>query len=245
MTLAAACAASLPWEAYAASRAPSPVATTALLGSRSEKVRVQAALVLGRRRDAAAVPYLIRALSDPSPLVRAVAAEAIGEIADEAGRPGLEVALNDRSPLVRRHAASALAALANAQTDMQIQVKPMGDRTNKASPKLRDHMRQAVSTELSGFKKRAPGGLAVDGSIKKLSTSVQAGSIEVTCAVELILSTGRTGSIVMMTTGEAIVQRPKRQYGPAVEEAMEREAMEHAVHGASDELREHFAANGF
>lgn len=221
------------------------MATTALLASRSEKVRIQAALVLGRRRDAGAVPYLIRALADVSPVVRAVAAEAIGEIGEETGRPGLEVALNDKSPLVRRHAASALVALGNAQSEMQIDVKPMGDRTNKASAKLRDHMRRTVSVELRGFKKRAPGGLAVDGAIKTLGTSTGAELIEVKCAVELILSTGRTGSIVMMTTGEAVVQTPKRHYQPAMQEALEQEALEHAVHGASDELREHFAANGF
>jgi hypothetical protein len=232
-------------EAMGAERPPFSVATAALLGSRSEKVRVQAALVLGKRRDARATPFLLRALADVSPAVRAVVAQALGKIADETARPGLEVAANDKSALVRHHATAALEALAAAQADTQIDVKAMGDRTKQASPQLREQMRRAVAAELSRFKKHAPGGLAVDGSIKALGLSTRADQIEVKCAVELILSTGRGSAIVMMTSGEAIVQRQKRQYRPAMQQAMEQEAMEHAVHGASDELREHFAANGF
>jgi hypothetical protein len=53
-------------------------------------------------------------------------------------------------------------------------------------------------------------------------------------------------AIIMMSTGEAIVQRPKRQVqgGRSAQAAMEIEALEHAVRGASEELRTHFAANG-
>jgi hypothetical protein len=50
--------------------------------------------------------------------------------------------------------------------------------------------------------------------------------------------------MVMMSSGEASVQRSRRQFRPAMQAAMEREALEHAVHGASDELRGHFAAQG-
>ncbi|HEY4188243.1 MAG TPA: HEAT repeat domain-containing protein [Polyangia bacterium] len=223
----------------------SSVATSALLGSRSEKVRIQAALVLGRRRDVHAVPDLIHGLADISPIVRAMVAQALGQIGDEAARPGLEVAVNDKAPLVRRHAVAALEALAASHSNSTIDVKPMGDRTNRASPQLRNRMRQAVTSALRGFKKHAAGGLAVDGSIKTLGTSTRADLVEVKCAVELILSTGRGSAIVMMSSGEAIVQKQKRHYRPAMQSAMEQEALENAVRGASDELREHFAANGF
>ena len=220
------------------------LATADLLGARSEKVRTQAALVLGRLREARAVPFLLRALADVSPVVRAMAAEALGEIADETARPGLEVAAKDRSPLVRRHAVTALRALAANDAEAVIAVKSMGDRTNKASPQLRSHMRQVVAGELRGIKRHAPGGLAVDGAIKVLGVSTRADMVEVKCAVELILSTGRGNAMVMMSTGEASVQRYKRQFRPAMQAAMEMEALEHAIHGASDELREHFAAQG-
>ena len=221
------------------------VATADLLSARSEKVRTQAALVLGKRHEARAVPFLLRALADLSPVVRAMAAAALGELGDETGRPGLEVAANDKSPLVRRHAVAALKALSHNDAETVIDVKAMGDRTNKASPQLRSRMRQAVSSELHGFKKHAPGGLAVDGAIKSLAVSIRADLVEVKCAVELILSTGRGNAIVMMTSAEATVQRQKRHFRPAMQAAMEQEALEQAVHGASDELRGHLAANGF
>lgn len=232
------------WATRAGSRDDFSVATSDLLGARSEKVRTQAALVLGRRHEARAVPFLLRALADLSPVVRAMAAQALGELGDETARPGLEVAANDKSPFVRRRATAALAALSANQAEAVVTVKSMGDRTNHASPELRQHMRQVVSRELSGFKRHAPGGLAVDGAIKVLGVSTRADMVEVKCGVELILSTGRGNAIVMMTTGEAIVQRQKRHFRPATQSAMEQEALEQAVHGASSELRDHFTAQG-
>jgi len=234
----------LGWAGRGASGGEFDVATADLLGARSEKVRTQAALVLGRLGDSRAVPFLLRALSDKSPVVRAMAAESLGAIGDETARPGLEVAGKDGSPFVRRHAAAALRALMANQAEAVIAVKAMGDRTSRASPQLREHMRRVVAYDLSSIKKHAPGGLAVDGAIKVLATSTHADMIEVKCAVELILSTGRGNAMIMMSTGEASVQRYKRYFRPAMQAAMETEALEHAIHGASDELRAHFAAQG-
>jgi hypothetical protein len=233
-----------PAEARGAARDPFAVATAALVGNHSEKVRAQAALVLGRNHDSRATPYLIRALGDPSPAVRAMAAKVLGDLGDDVARAPLETAAGDKNPLVRRHAAAALEALTEHAADSTIAVKPMGDVTHKASPALRDQMRRFVATELQGFKKRAPGGYAVDGSIKALGMSTHADQIEVRCAIELVLSTGRGSAIIMMSSGEAIVQRRKKQFRPAMQPQMEEEALEHAVRGASDGLRQHFAANG-
>ena len=49
------------------------------------KIRVQAALVLGKVRDPAAVPALIKALADPNGTVRGIAAGALGDIGDADG----------------------------------------------------------------------------------------------------------------------------------------------------------------
>jgi HEAT repeats len=224
-------------------RDPFASATAAVVGDRSEKVRVQAALVLGYQRDSRATPFLIRALADPSPTVRAMAAKALGDIGDESARPALEVAAGETIPLVHRHAAAALQALTDRQSLFPIAVKPMGDKTNRASVGLRERMRGFVVAELSGFKKRTVAGYTVDGSIKVLSISGRSDVIEVKCGVELVLSTG-ANAIVMMSSGEAIVQRQRRQFRPVMQPSMELEALEHAVRGASDELRQHFAANG-
>ena len=219
-------------------------ATTALRGDRSEKVRTHAALVLANTLDSRAIPFLIRALGDPSPLVRAMAAQGLGDMGDDSARAPLAAATRDPSPLVRRHAGAALKDLGERQGATIIDVKPMGDRTHKASAQLRQRMRRFVAWELKGWKQRAPGGYSVDGAIKTLSTSARSDLVEVKCAVQLVLSTGSGKAIVMMSSGEAIVQRQKRQYRPVMQPEMELDALEHAVRGASDELRQHFAANG-
>ncbi|MES1172452.1 MAG: HEAT repeat domain-containing protein [Bacteroidota bacterium] len=217
-------------------------ATNAVVGDRSEKVRVQAALVLGRTRDPRATPFLMKALADTSATVRAMAAKALGDIGDETARPGLEVAAADPSPLVRRHALLALTALTERSAQAAIAIKPMGDQTHSASNELRERMRGFVAIELRHIKKRAPGTYTVDGAIKALSISGRSDVVEVRCGVELVLSTGRN-AIVMMSSGEAIVQRQKQQFRPAMQPSMELEALQHAVKGAAEELRDHFAAN--
>jgi hypothetical protein len=217
-------------------------ATTAVVSDHSEKVRVQAALVLGRVGDDRAVPFLIRALSDPSTLVRAMAAKSLGHIADGDSRPSLEVATRDPSPMVRRHAAAALQTLAERQATSGITVQSMGDKTRKASGELRQRMRDFVAAEVRGFGKLGAGGYTVDGAIKVLSISNQSDPVEVKCGVELVLSTAGQ-SIVMMTSGEAIVQRQRRHFRLGMQPAMEIEALQHAVRGASEELRQHFATN--
>src|SRR5207237_7951167 len=105
-------------------------------------------LVLGKKRDRRATPFLIRALGDRSPAVRAMSAKALAEIGDLVARAPLESAKNDPNPLVRRCVADALASLTAGIDDTTIQVKAMGDRTNKASPQLRAQMRQVVAGEM-------------------------------------------------------------------------------------------------
>ena len=239
----------LGWQAIAAARGPAKprdfgLATSALASERSEKVRVQAALVLGRAGDVRATPFLIRALSvDVSQTVRAMAAQSLGAVGDERARQPLEAAGADDSVMVRRHAAAALVTLNGRLSANSIAINAMGDRTRRASDQLRGRMREFVTAELRGFKNRTPGGYRVDGAIKTLAVVSRGDTIEVKCGVELVLSTWGN-AIVMMSTGEAIVERQRRQVRGSVQSAMEIEALEHAVRGACQELRAHFAANG-
>src|SRR5579859_7499542 len=87
-----------------------------LMTDDSYKVRVQAALVLGKLRDKRAVPTLIQALKDPNESVRGVAATSLGQIADKEAANALQEATNDPSEFVRNQARRALELLANAPT---------------------------------------------------------------------------------------------------------------------------------
>jgi epoxyqueuosine reductase len=80
---------------------------TALTRARRGGLVRNAALVLGSRRVAEAVPALIRRLDDPDPDIRAAAAWALRRIADES----LPVARDDGGPAVRDAARQALERL--------------------------------------------------------------------------------------------------------------------------------------
>ncbi|HVR64845.1 MAG TPA: HEAT repeat domain-containing protein, partial [Polyangia bacterium] len=84
----------------------------ALLEDTNYKVRVQAALVLGRLRDLSAVPSLTRALDDPNKTVRAIAAQALGQIADPSALDPLKALLRRESDaFVRKETEKAVALL--------------------------------------------------------------------------------------------------------------------------------------
>jgi hypothetical protein len=232
----------------------------------SYRVRVGAALVLGGLGKTRSVPVLIRALGDSHPAVRATAAQALGRIGDPAADGPLARAEQDASPLVRKMAGKARKALpepAKAEPDERpaaasladrtgrrprpaFEVKAMGDRSHHAGAALREHMREVLTAELrpvgdidSGL--AATRGFVIDGVIKDLSFAMHPDRVEVTCAVQLVISKQPTGGVFLLTSGEAVVQKPRRHFKAQNRPRMEVEALEGAVRGASEDLRRHLA----
>jgi hypothetical protein len=256
-----------PWlgtrSACATPRSPASLeeAAATLSSARNEKVRVQAALVLGRLGDPRAVPALIRALRDRSPLVRAVAAEVLGNLGAESARTALEAATRDDSPYVRRHAAQALRQLdrgarsearphppaapesvARARSPI-LEIHPMGDRSRRASAALRERMRRAVVAELAAVPAQPhQDRFMVDGAIRALEHTERGPDVEVRCDVQLILSTWPGHSILLMSSGEATVQRPRARFRSSMLAEMQNDAVQHAVRGAADALLHHLGA---
>jgi hypothetical protein len=236
----------------AAPRAAAPregfeTAVSALRGDRSEKVRVQAALVLGRTgHDRALDPLLWALAEDGSPAVRATAARALADLGqpDPRAETALKRAATDADPLVRRHAAEALNLLfaAPPNRDTAVLVKGMGDKSRRASPALRERMRAFVARDLAGFRGPVRGGYTVDGAIRTLTVTNRGDMVAATCSVELILSARATNGIIMMSSGEATVEQPRYRLRQMAPGALEADALENAVRGASEELRQHFAA---
>lgn len=230
-----------------APRDPFGEAVSALLGDRSEKIRVQAALVLGRTGEARALDALIHALAeDRSPAVRATAARALADLdqAEVRAQTALERAASDVHPLVRRHAEAALNLLfAAPPRGGTVLVKAMGDKSRRATTALRDKMRAFVARELAGFRGPLRGGYTVDGAIRSLTVTNRGDIVAATCSVELILSARGTSAIIMMSSGEATVEQPRYRLRQIGSGALESDALENAVRGASEELRQHFATN--
>src|SRR5512138_1420887 len=74
----------------------------------SYKVRVQAALVLGKLGDKRAVPALVKALKDSNATVRAVSCGALGKLGDSSAVGPLKEATRDGESMVRQAAEKAL-----------------------------------------------------------------------------------------------------------------------------------------
>jgi hypothetical protein len=221
----------------------------------SFKVRVEAALILGRLHQVRSVPALVGALRDPESGVRAAAAESLGQIGSPLPHDALVTALADPEPAVRRAARSALRRLGSdegapepGQPDIRrhagpttsFEVKTIGDPGHRAGPVLQSHMRDFLIDQLRPFGDVDPGDrrgmYAVDGVIKSLSVETTGRDVEVSCAVQLVVSKQPAGGVFLLTTGQATVQKPKRQFRPQLRPSMEMEALEAAVRGASEDL---------
>ena len=255
--LVAGCLAAIAHTAWAAPRIEE--VEDALAHDRSYKVRVDAALVLGRLRQTRSIPALIGALKDPNPAVRSSAAQSLGRIGSPIAKDALTKVLSDPVQPVRRSAKEAMAALGadvdetppapmpgapairpHAGRKLSFEVKSMGDQSNHAGPALRSHMRDFMLAQLRPFGDVSPpenqGTYAVDGVIKELATSTRGAEVEVSCAVQLVLSRQPGGGVFLLTSGEATVQKPKRQWKPNQKSTMEVEALENALRSASEDL---------
>jgi hypothetical protein len=226
-----------------------------LLIDPSYKVRVEAALVLGRLHQIRSIPVLISALRDASPAVRATAARSLGLLGSPLGRDAVVAAQHDSAHLVRQMAREALrridagdgasvvgqaAIRPRSVTVPSFEIKPFGDPGNRAGPAMRSHIRDVLISQLRPFGDVTTGNrqgtYAVDGVIKSLDLAAVGRDVEVTCAVQLVVSRQPTGGVFMMTSGMATVQKPRRQWHPQLRASMELEALEAALRGASEEF---------
>ena len=62
---------------------------------------------------------------------------------------------------------------------------------------------------------------AVGGVIKNLSVARGGPDVEVICAVQLVVMRQPGNALFLMTSGEARVQKPKRQWRPQLQASME------------------------
>jgi len=223
----------------------------------SYKVRVEAALILGKLRQQHSLPALIVASKDPHPAVRASAVRSLGLLGDPGGRDAVLVAVHDPVPTVRHMARDALRGFGNGDdaaardaggsgirrrpAKMSIEVRPVGDPKNQAGPVIRSHMRDFLVEQLRPLgdvsaDEGQPTTYAVGGVIKNLAIARGGPDVEVVCAVQLIVMRQPGNALFLMTSGEARVQKPKRHFRPQVQAVMEMEAVEGAVRGASEDL---------
>ena len=217
------------------------------------KVRVQAALVLGKLGDARAVQPLIRALADQNKSVRGIAASALGQLGDAAAVDPLRDLLRRESDsFVRGQAEKAIAALAgggsgggNKRAKIYVNFGAFGGGVKSAGPEAAKIIHEALSRELGklpivtltlstdaqhNFGKSGMSGFYIDGNITKLEDS---GGNETSCDVKVMVARWPQKSIIMWTNAGASVQSGSR---PRDKENARKDCLEASARGLSEDL---------
>lgn len=198
---------------------------TSRLANSDFRVRVQAALELGRTGDSRALSPLVSALDDPSASVRAAAAAALGKLGDSRGRPALAQHREDSSSAVRTEVKSALDKLEpkrtneegarQAESPRKIVVKLAGvhngtrvKSTNVERDVLVESKRKlgelGVSVVADGSEASEPSPMVkLIPSIQKLQASREGDSVIYSAKVEYILQTLPDETIMARLSGSA------------------------------------------
>lgn len=96
------------------------------------RMRVQAALQLGKSKDTRATRPLIRALDDKDVSVRAAAAAALKTLGDPEALPALRENRLDRSPIVRQQVQESIISLETRMKEVRVLVQ-MGSMKDRSS----------------------------------------------------------------------------------------------------------------
>jgi hypothetical protein len=188
------------------------------------RVRVQAALELGKSADPDALDPLIVALSDQHASVRAAAAAALGELGDKDAIPALKERRLDRSEAVRKQIKATLTALtAEAAGEprparLLVKIGAMKNRTAVKSRQIEAELEQESRRkldELPGVRVMARSDdeghaektklpiVMVSGHIQKLQASRDGTDVVYSASVEYILHTMPEQSIAAKVSGSA------------------------------------------
>ena len=224
------------------------------------KIRVQAALVLGKVRDPTAVPALIKALSDPNPTVRGIAAGALGDIGDPLAADALR-ALEGResNSFVKGQAGKALALLngaAGKRAKIYLAFGPFTGGVKTAGPEAAKIISDALARELGklpsvtltlnptdqhNFAKTGMLGFYIDGNITRLEDVATGGASETNCDVKVMVARWPQKSIISWTNAGASLQSGSR---PRDKDSARRDCLEASAGQLSEELGHFFKSQG-
>jgi hypothetical protein len=220
----------------------------ALTRDPSWRVRLQAAVVLGKLGDRRAEPALVEALRDPNETVRGLSAQVLGDLGDLRARGPLESARRDRSAFVRDKVRVALAHLrppppvARPQPGLvHVEVGGIGAKVRHTPPELTAKLRALLTRDLA----HTPGvtldgapmsGFVIDSAITSLTRRTDGQYLEISCEVSLVVGRLPSKAMVMMTSGGATVQTPRVGFRPGQELMMQADALEGAVNSAHENL---------
>lgn len=236
-----------------------------LLEDSSYKVRLQAALLLGKLANPAAHPALVKALEDENRTVRGMAAQALGKIGVAETAPALKALLQrERDPFVRSQAEKALASLAPAPSKPAGGVGKIyltfgsfsGGAARLSDARLLDALRSSLKRELAKLGgvsfALAPGeeksfgrsgrlGFLIDGNVTRLDDAQAGGGAEINCDVKVMVARWPSKSIILWTNAGAAVQGGARERD---RENARRECLEASAGQLGEDLAKFFKSQG-
>jgi HEAT repeat protein len=186
------------------------------------RVRVQAALELGKTADPEALAPLVQALNDPNASVRTASAAALQELGDPACVPALKLHRLDRSDAMRQQVKVTLATFeAAAEGGMRparllVKLGPMKNQTPVKAARIEAELESESRKKLDALpgvrvlaqaaqgdaEKKLPV-VMVSGQIQKLQASRDGTDIIYSASVEYILHTMPDESIAAKVSGSA------------------------------------------
>jgi hypothetical protein len=236
----------------------------AVIEDSNYKVRVQAALVLGKLGDPRAVPWLVKALADTNKTVRGIAAQALGQLGDpSATEPLRELLRRESDPFVRTQADKAIAVLAGAgsagagrRAKIYLSFGSFTGGVKSAGPDAAKIIQDALARELGklpaitlslsaadqhNFAKTGLLGFYIDGNITRLDDVAGSGSSETNCDVKVMVARWPTKSIISWTSAGASVQSGSR---PRDKESARRDCLEASAGQLAEDLGRFFKSQG-
>jgi hypothetical protein len=223
------------------------------------KVRVQAALVLGKLGDAAAVACLMRALTDQNRTVRAMSAQALGQIGDVVAIDALrKLDKGDPEPFVRAQTEKAIALLsgpagAGKPAKVYLTLGPFTGGTKNASAETVRIVHDTLQAELGKLPivtltatsdAGKPGGTTafwIDGNVTRLDDTTTPAAGETSCGVRVMVARWPSKSIISWTSAEASVTSGLR---PRDRENARRECLEATATQLAEDLAKFLKAQG-
>jgi hypothetical protein len=214
------------------------------------RVRVSAALQLGKSLTGEAVAPLVVALDDANASVRAAAAAALKNLGDQDALEPLKEHRSDKSEAVRAQVASAIKSLDEERaTGPKIKVlvkigimkNDSGVKSNKIESELADSSRRKLNAlpgvrVLPGDGSGKPGKVPmvmVTGNVSELKASRQGSSIVYSASVEYVLHTMPEQAIAAKVSGRATATASEQDAGDSSKLAeLRRSVLEAAIASA-------------
>ena len=216
-----------------------------LKATKDFRVRVQAALQLGKSMDPAALRPLVDSLEDENASVRAAAVAALESLGDKRAIDPLKEHRLDRSAPVRNQIKSSLAALEAQGPKVLVKLGIMKNGSGVSGKRIESDLAQASRQKLNelprvkvlsegedGADRQTPV-VMVTASVEQLKASREGAAIVYSARVEYVLHTMPDQSIAAKVSGSASAQASEQDANDQLKSAqLRKDVLEAAIASA-------------